>query len=136
MVAGEIRVPRQNPLSDRLHGLLREFQVLVERLGPDTAAVEAPFHGANARAALQLAHARGVILAILAGSGVSPAEYSPATVKKAVTGNGRADKVQVRDMVVRLVGDALPGRSGDVTDAIAIALCHQAASARGSLKRR
>jgi crossover junction endodeoxyribonuclease RuvC len=112
----------------RLGRLHDEFSLLVDRLHPTCAAVESPFHGPNARSVLQLAHARGVILAVLAGAGVEVAEYTPAAVKKSVTGNGRASKAQVRAMVGRLL-DPLP-REGptDLSDALAVALCHVACS--------
>ncbi len=122
---GVIRLPSRGAFPDRLHRLLVEFGSLVGRLAPTGSAVEAPFHGANARAALQLAHARGVVLAVLGASAVPVTEYTPATVKMAVTGGGRADKEQVRTMVRRLLGREWAG-SGltDESDAIAVALCH------------
>ena len=67
-----------------------------------------------------------VILAVLAGSGTEVAEYTPAGVKKAVTGNGRAPKEQVRSMVGRLLGPEVAGASTDLSDALAVALCHAA----------
>jgi crossover junction endodeoxyribonuclease RuvC len=105
----------------RLH---QDLTILVERLQPDVAAVEAPFHGASARAALLLAHARGVVLAVLAAAGVEVVEYAPAAVKKAVTGNGRADKEQVASMVCRQIGEDLDASPHDLSDALAVALCH------------
>ena len=86
--------------------------------------MESPFHGANSRSAFQLAQARGVVLAVLAGVGLDVAEYTPATVKKAVTGNGRAPKEQVRVMVTRLFTRPVMESSHDATDALAVALCH------------
>lgn len=97
---------------------------VIERYAPSEAAVEAPFHGASARSALQLAHARGVVLAALGGSSIPVFEYTPATIKKAVTGNGRAEKSQVEAMVVRLVSGSVATGQTDVADAIATALCH------------
>jgi crossover junction endodeoxyribonuclease RuvC len=123
---GEIRLGVGLPLPVRLHRLTVEFEILVRRLAPMAAAVETPFHGVNARAALQLAHARGVLLAVLAGAGVPVSEYSPAAVKKAVTGNGRAEKIQVQGMVGRLVGSQSPSEGLDRADALAVALCHMA----------
>ena len=126
---GDIRLgSASDSLARRLARLERELRELVDRLCPSAAAVESSFHGANSRSALQLAHARGVVLAVLAGAGVSIAEYTPATVKKSVTGNGRAPKEQVRSMVGRLLGpEALPPGS-DLSDALAVALCHAASS--------
>lgn len=134
-----IRLEPGRRFEERLHDLQQHFQQLVEELRPDTAAVEAPFHGVNARAALQLAHARGVLLAVLGGSGVPVVEYAPATVKKSVADNGRADKAQVQAMVGILLGLHEPLRQPDLADALAVALCHAtdlaghgAAAARGS----
>lgn len=113
-------------LAHRLAFLKRRFEELVGRLHPDSSAVESPFHGANPRSALQLAHARGVILASLAAAGVEVAEYTPATVKKSVTGSGRAAKPQVQTMVYKLLSTAAHDTSNDLSDALAVALCHQA----------
>jgi crossover junction endodeoxyribonuclease RuvC len=113
----------------RLALLHRDLTGLLGALRPDAAAVESAFHGKNSRSALRLAQARGVILAALAEAGVRVHEYTPATVKSAVTGNGRAPKEQVLGMVQRLL--AAPSRiagSHDVSDALAVALCHAAAS--------
>jgi len=133
--AGVLRLgARDFPL--RLALLQNRLSELVSRLRPAVAAVETPFHGASARSALQLAHARGVVLAVLAASGVEVVEYTPATIKKAVTGNGRADKEQVACMVRRQLGCATPRTTYDLSDALAVALCHLAsASFRGAVAR-
>jgi crossover junction endodeoxyribonuclease RuvC len=112
-------------LSARLARLHAGLAGVIEQHVPIEAAVEAPFHGVSARSALQLAHARGVVLAALGAAGVLVFEYSPATIKKAVTGNGRAEKQQVETMVLRLVRSAgSPVGRSDIADAIAAALCH------------
>src|SRR4029079_10057148 len=118
--------PPSQPLASRLHLLTVEFTRLVGSLEPTGAADEIPFHGADDRSALQLAHECGVLLAVLAGAGVSVAEYTPATVKKSITGSGKAEKAQVQGMVERLVRTQLPGRGLDRSDALAVALCHMA----------
>ena len=122
---GVIRL-RGTDFADRLAVLKREIEALVDRLHPDSSAVESLFHGANARSAQQLAHARGVIMASLAAAGVELAEYSPATIKKSVTGSGRADKLQVQTMVYKLLATPARDTSTDLSDALAVALCHQA----------
>jgi crossover junction endodeoxyribonuclease RuvC len=129
---GEIRLPASQPLPSRLHILTVEFTKLVGSLEPTDAAVEMPFQGVNARAALQLAHARGVLLAILAGAGIPVAEYTPATIKKSITGNGNAEKAQVQGMVERLVRSDLPSGGLDRSDALAVALCHMASAGRAA----
>jgi crossover junction endodeoxyribonuclease RuvC len=134
--SGVIPLGKGEPFARRLATLHRAFEELLRELRPASAAVEAPFHGASARAALQLAHARGVILAVLGNAGVEVAEYSPATVKKTVTGNGRAGKAQVDHMVGRLLPDAPDGhRPHDLSDALAIALCHLIHGAHASAIR-
>jgi len=133
---GVIRMPPAGALAERLALLQREFSGLIERLSPTAAAVESPFHGKDSRAALQLAHARGVLLAALAAAGLDVAEYPPATVKKAITGNGRADKDQVCRMLAAQLGPDMLQRSRDQTDAVAVALCHLGAQGlRAALAR-
>ena len=112
------------PLADRLYQLQQELEQIVARHELSSAAVESPFHGNNAQSALTLAHARGVVLAVLAGAGLPVHEYSPATVKKSVTGNGRADKRQVQVMVFQLLQQSADDKSTDLSDAWAVALCH------------
>jgi crossover junction endodeoxyribonuclease RuvC len=111
-------------LADRLARLHTGISAVVLQHAPTEAAVEAPFHGASARSALQLAHARGVVLAVLGIARVPVFEYSPATIKRAVTGNGRAEKEQVEAMVSRLVAGGCPAGKSDIADAIAAAICH------------
>ncbi len=134
---GVIRLPSRASFPDRLQRLLAELNEIVGRVSPTAAAVEAPFHGINPRTALQLAHARGVVLAVLGAGGVPVTEYAPATVKMAVTGSGRADKGQVRAMVERLLGRTA-GRTGlsDESDALAVALCHLVAMRHHAAARR
>jgi len=91
---------------------------------PDEAAVEDLFHAVNPRSALQLAHARGALVVEIARRGIPLFAYAPLAVKKAVTGAGRADKAQVRAMIERLLGIQLSGEVHDVSDALAVAVCH------------
>jgi crossover junction endodeoxyribonuclease RuvC len=121
--AGRISCPRDTPLPARLALLVTGLQDLLARRPPDLAALETPFHGMNARSLIVLAQARGALLAVLAGRGLEIREYSPAEVKSAVTGNGRADKEQVARMVRLLLANAGAGWSNDATDALALALC-------------
>jgi crossover junction endodeoxyribonuclease RuvC len=121
---GLIRLAPGQALSERLAHLQSALQEIVSRVQPSIAAVETPFHGASARSSLQLAHARGVILAVLGHAGLNVAEYTPAAVKKSVTGDGRAEKARISAMVVQLLGDRAEGERHDVHDALAVALCH------------
>lgn len=121
---GVLSLGSRGSFAERLSHLQRELTDLVGALRPTTSAVESPFHGASARSALKLAHARGVILAVLAGAGVEVTEYAPAAVKNAVAGSGRADKEQVAAMVRRFLDLDEQSRQHDLTDALAVALCH------------
>jgi crossover junction endodeoxyribonuclease RuvC len=134
--AGVIRLgSAPDGLAHRLSRLQDELTALVERLRPTCAAVESPYHGVNPRSSFQLAQARGVVLAVLAGAGVAVTEYTPATVKKSVTGNGRASKAQVRVMVAHLLGPQARAGSDDLTDALAVAVCHAGSSRHRALVR-
>jgi len=120
--AGRISCARDLPLPARLAHLADGLAGLLARQPPDLAVLETPFHGMNARSLIVLAQARGALLAVLAGRGLEIREYSPAEVKSAVTGNGRADKGQVARMV-RLLLAADGDWASDATDALALAIC-------------
>lgn len=121
--AGRLSGPRDMALPARLARLAAGLQELLGRHQPDMAVLESPFHGMNSRSLIVLAQARGALLATVAGRGIEIREYTPAEVKSAVTGNGRADKEQVARMVRLLLGVADRGWSSDATDALAVALC-------------
>ena len=126
---GLFRLEPLPTLPQRLAQLQNSLRDVVERLQPTAAAVESPFHGASARSSLQLAHARGVILAVLGDAGLSVTEYAPAAIKKSVTGDGRAEKSRISAMVVQLLGVSVEGEGHDVHDALAVALCHLSTAA-------
>lgn len=129
--AGRISCPKDVPLPVRLARLYSSLGELIDRLQPELAVLETPFHGLNSRSLIVLAEARGVLLAALAARGLEIREYSPAEIKSAVTGNGRADKSQVARMV-RLLLEVRGSGTGpapgpawalDATDALAVAIC-------------
>ncbi len=121
--SGVIRTNRGAPFSFRLRQLHDGLSAVLEEHKPDAVAIESVFHGEHARAALQLGHARGVLILAAAQRDLDPFEYPPATVKKAVTGDGCADKEQVRKMVSLLLQTEVSGPA-DQSDAIAVAICH------------
>ncbi len=110
-------------LSLRLSSLLEMLQQLFGRFKPSVVAVEDIFTAKNARSALALGHARGVVLALSGYHQIPIQAYPPATVKKVVVGHGRADKDQVQRMVQVLLSlEKKPQQ--DEADAMAIAICH------------
>jgi crossover junction endodeoxyribonuclease RuvC len=120
---GRILVPTAAEPPARLSALATEVEQLLERYRPDAVVLESLFHGANSRSLIVLAQARGAILTAVGRAGLDAIEYSPAEVKRAVTGNGRADKSQVARMVRLLLGLDATARSADATDALAAAIC-------------
>ncbi|CAI8040491.1 Crossover junction endodeoxyribonuclease RuvC, partial [Geodia barretti] len=110
------------PLVLRLQTLHREIGEVIRRLHPDEVAVESVFSAVSAGAALTLGHARGAVL--VAAADLPVAEYSPRSVKQALTGYGAAGKGSVAVMVARRLGMADPPASEDASDALAVAICH------------
>jgi crossover junction endodeoxyribonuclease RuvC len=121
---GVIRTRPADSLAVRLGILFDGVTELVDRHRPDAVAVEGLFHGRNARSALILGHARGVVLLAATRAGLTVAEISPAEVKRAVTGTGAASKSQVGAMVMRLLRLASSPAPADAADGVAIALTH------------
>ena len=133
VAAGVLRPGAGRPLHERLGLLYDGLSCVVARERPDEAVVERVFAGVNAQSLITLGEARGVLLLALARAGLPLHEVTPAEVKRAVAGNGAAEKEQVRRMVQSL----LPGSGRlalDAADAAAIALCHAFAGA-GRLAR-
>ncbi|HEX9842091.1 MAG TPA: crossover junction endodeoxyribonuclease RuvC [bacterium] len=139
LASGTLRLNPARPLSERLLHLSDAIAALLAEHRPEQCALEQIFTAKNARSALVLGHARGVIVCAVAREGVALHEYTPAQVKQAVVGQGRAGKQQMQQMVAMLLGlRAGHGRNGhngaalqeDEADALAVALTHAAASRR------
>lgn len=130
-VAGELRyvecglltAPEAHPMEQRLGEIARGLKEVIEELRPAVCAVEDVFVQHNPRSALALAQARGMALAVIGLAGLSVASYPPATVKKAVSGSGKAEKAQIARMVQALIGLTTLPRA-DATDALAVAITH------------
>lgn len=120
---GRIAVGSADPLPQRLDRLCRELRELLRRYEPEAAVLESLFHGVNPRSLIVLAQARGALLATLAAGHLEINEYTPAEVKTAVTGNGRADKQQVGRMVRLILGLGDAALTPDASDALAVAIC-------------
>ena len=131
---GQLKTVSTEPLPARLSHLATQLEALLSERSPDCAAVEEVFVNKNPQSTLKLGQARGVVLMIAARSGLDVGEYAARFVKKAVVGNGNADKAQVHYMIQRLLpGAAIAGP--DAADALAVAIthAHHLASARSSL---
>jgi crossover junction endodeoxyribonuclease RuvC len=122
-------------LAPRLAQLATDIEALVRRHEPDVAVLESLFHGVNPRSLIVLAQARGALVATFGRLGLEVAEYTPAEIKSAVTGHGRADKKQVARMVALILGLGSSEKlSPDASDALAVAICYAQRIRLDSLK--
>ena len=123
LAIGRISPQRSQKFPQRLLAIYERIQELLACYHPDAMAVEDVFSGINARTALRLGQARGIVLLAAAKARIDVYDYPPMVVKKAVVGQGRASKSQVSFMVQRLLNlPQLPEQ--DAADALALAICH------------
>jgi len=112
------------PFAQRLLQLEEGIAEIINRYKPDAISVEELFFNKNIKTAIMAAHGRGIVLAAAARSGAQVFEYTPLQVKQAVVGYGRAEKVQVQQMVKVILNLNEIPKPDDVADALAIAVCH------------
>ncbi len=130
---GVLTAPAERPMEQRLGEIACGLREVIAELAPQMVAVEDVFVHQNARSGLALAQARGMALAVIGLAGLTVASYSPAVVKKSVSGSGRADKDQIARMVQALIGlKSLP--RADATDALAVAITHGSSISRPAIK--
>ena len=131
---GCIVTSARDDLGARLRRIHDELSYLLRRFEPAAMAVEELFVNVNVRTALTVGQARGVILLAAAERGIPAVDYSPLSIKQAVTGYGRAGKVQVQEMTRVLLGlDRIP-KPDHAADALAVAITH-AHTARAGVER-
>lgn len=109
---------------DRLHYIHSELSALIEKHQPKEIAVEELFFAKNAKTAIKVGEARGVILLTASQKNIPTTEYKPLEVKQAITGYGGADKTQMQRMVASLLKLASIPTPDDTADALAVALTH------------
>jgi crossover junction endodeoxyribonuclease RuvC len=126
-----IRNKSSDPMPLRLKRIHENLQQVIDRYRPNEFAIETAFYGKNAQSALKLGHARGVAILAAVSREIPTSEYSPREVKKSVVGTGGASKEQVRYMVKSILHLKSISTTLDVTDAIAVAICHAHRSATG-----
>ena len=124
VVCGAISSPALATFPDKLHRIHSQLTLILAKCRPDCVAIENLFHSVNVRSALKLGHARGVAMLAAVECGVPVFEYTPAEIKRAVVGYGRAEKSQVQHMVKLLLGLAEVPSPHDAADALAVAICH------------
>ncbi len=127
---GLIKTAKEGSPENRLASIFDEMNLLFTRYNPHVMAIEKVFFSNNAKTAIRVGQAQGVMLLAAAHRRVPVAEYAPGTIKKQVTGSGRADKKMVMKTVIEILGTkvsvALTGKThfDNAADALAIAMCH------------
>ena len=121
---GCIETPANNPVEKRLLQLYQALMGIIESEKPDAMGVEELFFNTNAKTAMVVGQARGVVFLAGAQKKLPIGIYTPLQVKMAVTGFGRAEKAQVGQMVKVLLGLEKVPRPDDTADALAIAITH------------
>jgi len=126
---GCIVTPKEREMPLRLYSIQKELKSLLRQFKPDCVIVEQLFFGANARTAMSVGQARGVVLSTAASYRLPIFEYQGLHVKHTLTGSGRADKKQIQKSVMKYLGKRklkkpANGYLDDAADALAVAICH------------
>lgn len=121
---GVIETAAGLPLERRLAAIHARVCELIAEHAPVALAIEDLYFGANARSAMAVGQARGVVLLAAGQHDLPCSSYTPQQIKSAVCGNGRAEKLQVQQMVQRLLGLTELPRPDHAADALAVAICH------------
>ncbi|SNT26418.1 Holliday junction endonuclease RuvC [Noviherbaspirillum humi] len=122
LASGTIKT-QEADLPSRLKTILAGVSEIIATYRPDCAAIEKVFVNVNPQSTLLLGQARGAAICALVHADLAVSEYTALQIKKAVVGQGRAQKHQMQDMVQRLL--LLSGAPGpDAADALGVAICH------------
>lgn len=122
--SGSIQTKKNTRESSRLLEIMQDIETIIDTFKPDVASIEKLFFFRNRTTVMPVAHARGIILAMLEKYGIPIYEYTPMEVKQVLTGYGRAEKKEVEQMVKISLGTEVLPKLDDTVDAIAIAICH------------
>jgi crossover junction endodeoxyribonuclease RuvC len=129
--AGVVRGQTKGSLANRLAEVHAGVADVIASLKPDVMALEQLYsHYKHPRTAILMGHARGVICLAAAESEICVEHYSATQIKRVLTGNGRAPKIQMQAAIRRELGLAQTPEPPDVADALAVALCHYYLKAR------
>ena len=123
------------PLEDRLEKVYNGVCEIIKEYKPDAMSIEELFFNNNAKTALTVGQARGVIILAAVQNHIPVYEYTPLQVKQALTGYGRASKTQIQQMMKSMLGLTEVPKPDDVADALAIAVCHGNSMRFNSIKQ-
>ncbi|MDD5458310.1 MAG: crossover junction endodeoxyribonuclease RuvC [Phycisphaerae bacterium] len=122
--AGTFGTDPDMPMEFRLNQIAGDVEDILKKYNPQFVAVEQLYsHYAHPRTSILMGHARGVILQKCAELEIEVKSFSATRIKKSLTGNGRATKIQMQRTVQTVLGLASLPEPADVADAIAVALC-------------
>lgn len=130
---GIVSTPKDENLAVRLAMLEKGVKQIIEAFKPDEIAIEELFFAKNVKTGIAVAHARGVILLTAVKECGKIFEYTPLQIKQALTGYGRAEKIQIQQMVKTMLSLKGIPRPDDAADALAVALCHSQTNKLGGL---
>lgn len=127
---GLIETNKDGVPGDRLSDIFEQMMVILKEFNPDVMAIEKLFFATNAKTAIRVGQAQGVLLFAASKAKTEVFEYAPGTIKKVVTGDGRADKKQIQKSVRKYLGAKVRSKKHGKThfdnaaDALAVALTH------------
>jgi crossover junction endodeoxyribonuclease RuvC len=121
---GIVKLDEEEIFPVKLKKIYDKLTEIINLHHPTELAIETAFYGKNFQSAFKIGHVRGVVILSAVNSGISVFEYTPREVKKAVVGRGNATKEQVQFMVRAILGLKNFAEFYDVSDALAIAICH------------
>ena len=121
---GCITTDTSHSAPQRLLIIHKELTDLLETHKPDCVSIEELFFAKNAKTIIPVGQARGVAILAAAQKNIPVVSYSPLTIKRAITGDGKADKKQVQYMITKLLHLSKVPTPDDTADALAIALTH------------
>ncbi len=126
IVMGVLQLDKFDDHYMKLRRIFERVVALIDQYHPDELAIEAPFFGKNVQSMLKLGRAQGVAMAAALSRDIPIVEYAPLKIKMSITGNGKASKEQVADMLKRIlkISDEQMLPQLDATDGLAAALCH------------
>jgi crossover junction endodeoxyribonuclease RuvC len=126
VTAGDIKLNRKAPLSERLKILFDSLKSIIDENRPEQLCLEKIFYHKSIRSAFALGSVRGIVLLLAGENNIPVFEYNPTELKMALTGYGRAEKRQVKEMVKIILNIKSSGASlsEDATDALALCICH------------
>lgn len=127
---GLIETQKNGHTERRLETIFKETTEILKKYHPDTFAIEKIFFAANAKTAIAVGQAQGVLMLAASQAKIKMVEYAPGTIKKTVTGDGRAEKMDIQRAVRKILGNKVRSKAkkrthfDNAADALAVALCH------------